>query len=177
MIEQPFPVEQSIQLTGAAMLVSGASFAGPATAYWMNRLGYRVTVIEVASGLRKGGTPVDIEGETIGVLAGMGMIDAVRAKALPPRGLEFKNADDSKIGAMEAQSVSDDAPNERCEIHRDDLLQILFASLEGAVEMMFSQSIKQLDQVPSRPVTWGNRGSDHPAGRSGHDPIRVDVSR
>jgi 2-polyprenyl-6-methoxyphenol hydroxylase-like FAD-dependent oxidoreductase len=55
-----------------AVLVSGASFAGLVTAYWMNRLGYRVTVIEVASGLRKGGTPVDIEGETIGILARMG---------------------------------------------------------------------------------------------------------
>jgi len=32
MIEQPFPVEQSIQPIGAAVLVSGASFAGLATA-------------------------------------------------------------------------------------------------------------------------------------------------
>ncbi len=86
MIDQPFPVGKSAKLTCAAVLVSGASFAGLATAYWMNRLGYRVTVIEVASGLRKGGTPVDIEGETIGILTHMGMIDAVRAKALPPRG-------------------------------------------------------------------------------------------
>ena len=63
----------------------------------MNRLGYRVTVIEVASGLRKGGTPVDVEGDTIGVLARVGMIDAVRPKALPPRGLGFKDADHSTI--------------------------------------------------------------------------------
>jgi 2-polyprenyl-6-methoxyphenol hydroxylase-like FAD-dependent oxidoreductase len=42
--------------------VSGASFAGLATAYWMNELGYEVTLIEIASELRKGGTPIDIEG-------------------------------------------------------------------------------------------------------------------
>jgi 2-polyprenyl-6-methoxyphenol hydroxylase-like FAD-dependent oxidoreductase len=84
MIDQRFSIEVSSWPAGAAVLVSGASFAGLATAYWMHRLGYRVTVIEVASGLRKGGTPVDIEGETIGVLTSMGMIDAVRAKALPP---------------------------------------------------------------------------------------------
>jgi 2-polyprenyl-6-methoxyphenol hydroxylase-like FAD-dependent oxidoreductase len=83
MADQSFPFEQSSRPTADAVLVSGASFAGLATAYWMNRLGYRVTVIDVASGLRKGGTPVDIEGETIGILARMGMIDAVRAKALP----------------------------------------------------------------------------------------------
>jgi hypothetical protein len=49
--------------------------SGLATGYWMNRLGYRVAVIEVASVPRNGGTPVDIEGETIGVLGRMGMVD------------------------------------------------------------------------------------------------------
>jgi len=148
MIEQPFPVEQSAPPSGAAVLVSGASFAGLATACWLNRLGYRVTVIEVASELRKGGTPVDIEGETIGVLARMGMIDAVRAKALPPRGLEFKDADDGTVAILEGRPDPDDAPNEKYEIHRDDLLEILFASVEGSAEVVFGQSIKQLEEGP-----------------------------
>jgi 2-polyprenyl-6-methoxyphenol hydroxylase-like FAD-dependent oxidoreductase len=149
-IEQPSPVEPSARPTRPAVLVSGASFAGLATAYWMNRLGYMVTVIEVASGLRKGGTPVDVEGETIGVLASMGVIDAVRAKALPPRGFEFKDADDGTLGSFGAGSERgpDDDPKARYEIHRDDLLEILFALVEGSVEIMFSQSIKQLDERP-----------------------------
>ncbi len=132
-------------MKGVAVLVSGASFAGLATAYWMNRLGYRVTVIEIASGLRKGGTPVDIEGDTIGILAGMGMIDAVRAKALPPRRLEFKDADDRTVGVLAGHSGPDDAPNEKYEIHRDDLLEIMFASVERSAQVMFGRSIKQLE--------------------------------
>jgi 2-polyprenyl-6-methoxyphenol hydroxylase-like FAD-dependent oxidoreductase len=148
MNEQPFPVEQSARSTGAAVLVSGASFAGVATAYWMNRLGYRVTLIEVASGLRKGGTPVDIEGETIGVLARMGVIDAVRAKALPPRGFEFKNADDGTLGKFGGQRGPDDVLNEKYEIHRADLLEILFALVEGSVQVVYGQSIKQLEERP-----------------------------
>ena len=154
-----------MQPSGAAVLVSGASFAGLATAYWMNELGYRVTVIEVANGLRKGGTPVDIEGETIGILARMGMIDAVRAKALPPRGLEFKDADDSTVGVLGDQgdrgdqSVADDAPNEKYEIHRDDLLDIMFASIEGSVEMVFGRSITQLEDGPDGVVVTFSDGS------------------
>ncbi|WP_267459725.1 hypothetical protein [Xanthomonas euvesicatoria] len=35
---------------GARVLVAGASFAGLSTAYWMDRLGYAVTVVEVAKG-------------------------------------------------------------------------------------------------------------------------------
>lgn len=40
------------------VLVSGASFAGLAAAWWMNKLGYAVTVVEIAKGRRKGGTPI-----------------------------------------------------------------------------------------------------------------------
>jgi 2-polyprenyl-6-methoxyphenol hydroxylase-like FAD-dependent oxidoreductase len=157
MIRQPFPIAKSAQPTGAAVLVSGASFAGLATAYWMTRLGYRVTVIEVASGLRKGGTPVDIEGETIGVLARMGMLDAVRAKALAPRRLEFKDADDGTLGELESCCDPDDATTEKYEIHRDDLLEILFASVGGLVEVVFGQSIKQLEEgTDGVEVTFGD---------------------
>jgi 2-polyprenyl-6-methoxyphenol hydroxylase-like FAD-dependent oxidoreductase len=143
--------------TGAAVLVSGASFAGLATAYWMKRLGYRVTVIEVANGLRKGGTPVDIEGEAIGVLARMGLIDAVRAKALPPRGFLFKDVDDGTMGLFGGEAGPDDARDEKREIHRDDLLDILFAAVEGSVEMVFSQTIRQLQELQDGiTVTFGD---------------------
>lgn len=159
MTNQPILDEKSALPRGAPVLVSGASFAGLATAYWMNRLGYRVTMIEVAGGLRKGGTPVDIEGETIGILARMGMVDAVRAKALPPRGLEFKDAGDCTIGVLGNHSVTDGAPDEKYEIHRDDLLEILFASVEDSVEIVFGRSIKQLENGPDEAVVTFNDGS------------------
>lgn len=44
----------------ATVLISAASLAGMATAYWMNRLGYAVMVVEIAGDVKKGGTPVDI---------------------------------------------------------------------------------------------------------------------
>jgi len=178
MIDQPFSVEQLTQPSGAAVLVSGASFAGLATAWWMNRLGYRVTVIDVASGLRKGGTPVDIEGETIGILARMGRLDAVRAKALPPRGLEFKDADDSTVGVLEAQSISADEPNERFEIHRDGLLEILFASVETSAEVVFGRSIKQLENGPDGVgVTFGDGSQQRYALVLGCDGNRSNTRR
>jgi 2-polyprenyl-6-methoxyphenol hydroxylase-like FAD-dependent oxidoreductase len=146
-----------IRPKAAAVLVSGASFAGLATAYWLNRLGYRVTVIEVANGLRKGGTPVDIEGESIGVLARMGIVDAVRAKALPPRRLEFKDADDVTLGLLGDEPGPDTASDEKYEVHRDDLLDILFASIEGSAEVVFGQTIRHLEQAQDGvTVTFGD---------------------
>ena len=147
-IEQWGRVGPSTLTAGTAVLVSGASFAGLATAFWMKELGYRVTVIEVASGLRKGGTPVDIEGETIGVLTRMGLMDAVRARALPPRTLEFKDCDDGTIGVVGGHDQPDEALDRRYEIHRDDLLEILSAAVEGTVEIVFGRSIKRLLDEP-----------------------------
>ncbi|TGX54065.1 FAD-binding monooxygenase [Sphingomonas gei] len=132
------------------VLISGAGFAGLATAFWMTRLGYRVTIIETSGGLRRGGTPVDIEGETIGILTRMEMIEAVRAKALPPRDFEFKDEEDTTLGGLTAASRPDDPSAARYEIHRDDLLDILFASVDGAVELHFGRSIAQLDDGPER---------------------------
>jgi 2-polyprenyl-6-methoxyphenol hydroxylase-like FAD-dependent oxidoreductase len=148
MIDHSVPDEKSAQRSGAPVLVCGASFAGLSTAYWLNRLGYQVTVVEIANGLRRGGTPVDIEGETIGVLQRMGMFDAVRAKALPPRAFEFKDADDNTLGGFGLETGPDAPPRTRFEIHRDDLLDILFAGVDGSVELLFGRSVKQLENGP-----------------------------
>lgn len=133
---------------GRAVLVSGASFAGLATAFWLREREFDVTVVEVAGGLRKGGTPVDIEGETIDVLCRMGLMDAVRAKALPRRGFEFKNADDVTLASLGENGTS--ASPERYEIHRDDLLDILFEAIAGRVDVRFGRSIDRLEEGPGR---------------------------
>jgi 2-polyprenyl-6-methoxyphenol hydroxylase-like FAD-dependent oxidoreductase len=160
MIEQRLSIDPSAQ-PNAEVLISGASFAGLSTAYWMSRLGYRVTVIDAASGLRRGGTPVDIEGETISVLVRMGLIDAVRAQALPPRGFEFKDADDNTLGVFGGRQSPNDPSDEKYEIHRDDLLDILFASIEGSAEVVFGQTIsRREDEQSGIAVTFGD-GSRH----------------
>lgn len=131
------------------VLINGASFAGLATAFWMNRLGHRVTIVELAPGLRRGGTPVDIMGETIDILRRMGLLDAVMAKALPPRGFEFKDEDDTTIGGFPAEAGEQDPAQARYEIHRDDLLDILFAAVDGAVDLQFGRSIRHLSEGPA----------------------------
>ncbi len=142
-----------------SILISGASFAGLSTAYWMTKLGYRVTVIELASGLRRGGTPVDIEGETIEVLSRMGMMEAVRAKVLPPRDVEFKDEKDVTLGALKAASRPDDPLARRHEIHRDDLLDILFGAVRGSVEMLFGRSLRRLEEGPAGVTVTFSDGS------------------
>lgn len=147
-----------MSLHASDVLVSGAGFAGLATAFWLDRLGYRVTVAEIAPGLRHGGTPVDIEGEALAVTARMGLLDAVRDKALPPRRVEFLGADGGTLGLMPAQS---DIRDEKHEIHRDDLLDILFAAVDGRVRTLFGRTIIALDETDQGVTATFDNGHRH----------------
>jgi 2-polyprenyl-6-methoxyphenol hydroxylase-like FAD-dependent oxidoreductase len=63
------------------VLISGASIAGPALAYWLHRYGHTVTVVEKAAALRPGGQAVDFKGDTHRqVLERMGILDEVQRR-------------------------------------------------------------------------------------------------
>lgn len=138
------------------VLVSGASFAGLTTAIWMQRLGYQVTVVEAATGLRKGGTPVDLRNDAMAIFDRMGILPDVRAKALPPRTTEFADIDGTPIARMEPEApeqaiVIDEYEIHRhddAEIHRDDLLAILFEEIGDSIEVIFGDSLTDLTETP-----------------------------
>jgi len=132
--------------TQEQVLISGASFAGLATALWMRRLGYEVTIVESGSGLKRGGTPVDIRDDTIAIVERMGLLEEIRAKALDPRATEFTTPEGELIARMDPEPPTGDAAGDGYEIHRDDLLDILAAATEGEVEMLWGNSVESLTE-------------------------------
>lgn len=63
------------------ILISGASVAGPVLAYWLDKYGFDVTVVERAPTLRKtGGHAVDLFRPAMQIAAKMGLVDAIREK-------------------------------------------------------------------------------------------------
>ena len=60
-------------------LISGASIAGPTLAYWLDRYGFDVTVVERAPAVRSGGYPIDIRGTAIAVIERMRLLPQVKA--------------------------------------------------------------------------------------------------
>ncbi|MBF4600557.1 FAD-dependent monooxygenase, partial [Frigoribacterium sp. VKM Ac-1396] len=128
------------------VLISGASFAGLATALWMRWLGYEVTIVEIGSGLKRGGTPVDIRDDTIAIVERMGLLEEIQAKALVPRVTEFTTPEGELIARMDPEPPTDDSAGDGYEIHRDDLLDILAAATEGEVEMLWGNSIESLTE-------------------------------
>lgn len=133
-------------LQAPSALISGASFAGLASAWWLHRLGYAVTVVEVAPAIRKGGTPVDIREGVVEVVRRMGLLDRIVGSSLPPRPMDFLDAAGAHLARMPADARN--APGtEGWEIERDTLLDMLYDEVRGDVEFLFSNSVTALEQT------------------------------
>jgi len=125
------------------VLVSGASFAGLTTAYWMNKMGYKVTIVEVGTYLKMGGTPVDIKDRTVDIVKRMGLFKQIKAQRIGPEKWEFKNADDVSENTVLLEKLPDD----EFEIERDTLLNMLFDLIKNEVNFIFNNSINSLTET------------------------------
>ena len=133
--------------TNKKVLVSGASFAGLSTAYWMNKLGYQVTVIEIAEGLKKGGTPVNILSNTINIVERMGLLNQIKLNKLNMELMEFKNTDDVTERLEYIQKNQEDRGEVEYEIERDVLLNMMYNAVKDDVTFIFGDSIISLAEA------------------------------
>ncbi|MBE9601852.1 FAD-dependent monooxygenase [Pedobacter sp. MC2016-24] len=129
------------------VLISGASIAGLSTAYWMNTLGYQVTVIEIANEPRIAGAAIDIRGTTVDIAKRMGIYEQLIASRLQVELVEFKNADDTTAGSISLKKEDTELPDDDIEVERDKFLNILLDALQDEVEFIFNDSIVALAET------------------------------
>ncbi|WAL93704.1 FAD-dependent monooxygenase [Streptomyces sp. Je 1-369] len=128
------------------VLISGASIAGPALAYWLNRYGYAVTVVEKASALRGGGYPVDIRGTALEVVRRMGILPQLRDVHIDLRRLTFLDGDGTEVASVDPHHLTGGVGGEDLEVRRGDLTEALYGAVRGDVEFLFDDRIETLDQ-------------------------------
>lgn len=127
------------------ILISGASIAGLTLAYWLQRYGYEVTIIERAAKPREGGSPIDVRDKAIDVAERMGILSKIQAVRTSTESIAFVNADGKTVGSIDFEVTSNN-PNRDVELQRDDLVNIIYEETKGKVEFMFNNSIKTLTQ-------------------------------
>ena len=128
------------------VLVSGASFAGLTTAFWMNRLGYKVTVVEIAKDLRMGGSPVDIKEHTVDIVERMGLLERIKDSSLKAKAIDFLDVTGAPIAKLSAPIGEGPDPQPEYEIERDTLLQMMFEAVEDDVEFLFDERVESMDE-------------------------------
>jgi len=126
------------------VLISGASIAGPALAYWLGRYGFRPTVVEIAPTPRTGGNAVDFRGPLhLGLLRKMGVLDALRAVQTGGTAMRFVDEQGRYRMEMPTEFAGGDL-----ETLRGDLSRILCAAAADTTEYLFGDSIAALADTP-----------------------------
>ncbi|KAG5749211.1 hypothetical protein H9Q69_008534 [Fusarium xylarioides] len=137
-------------MSGLKVLVSGASIAGPATAYWLAKAGAKVTVIERFPALRTSGQAVDIRTAGVSVMRKMAWLEAaVRAKSTQEEGISFVREDGTPYGVIRPTGNPDQQSLvSEYEILRGDLSKILFDMTKdnNNINYIFDEQIASMQQ-------------------------------
>src|SRR5690349_5947463 len=98
--------ERSLMNTkNTTILISGASIAGPALAYWLKRYGFTPTVIERAPHLRAGGYPIDVRYEAVPIAQRMGMWPRLQEEQTNFEEIAFVDERNRLIGRVNGQAL------------------------------------------------------------------------
>ncbi|WP_030712603.1 FAD-dependent monooxygenase [Streptomyces sp. NRRL F-2580] len=128
------------------VLISGASIAGPALAYWLGRHGFKPTVVELAPALRKGGHAVDFRGEIhLTVLERMGLLPELHRIQTGGSPMRFVDEAGRTLLHLPAEFAGGEI-----EVLREDLARVLYAHSVPYTEYIFGDSITGLTETASR---------------------------
>jgi 2-polyprenyl-6-methoxyphenol hydroxylase-like FAD-dependent oxidoreductase len=131
-------------MTGKTILISGASIAGPALAYWLHRHGFQPTVVERAPAPRPGGQAVDIRGAAVDVVERMGLLAEIRANDTAIKEMSYVDEKGKTIASLDAAFGVLDKRD--VEIAKGELTRILFDATREHVEYLFGDAITGLTE-------------------------------
>ncbi|KAK8866196.1 hypothetical protein IAR55_001347 [Kwoniella newhampshirensis] len=128
---------------GRNVLISGGSIAGPSVAFWLNRYGFRTTLVERWHEVRPGGQNVDIEGSGRTVLRKMKLESEVLALHTKETGSNWMTIDGQSRLHLPMGDIS---PTNETEIQRGDLAKLLYDKTKAQTEWIFGDQIVGIDE-------------------------------
>ncbi|MDT9594261.1 FAD-dependent monooxygenase [Nocardioides zeae] len=130
------------------VLVTGASIAGPAAAFWLARAGFEVTVVERAPELREGGQNIDVRATGREVLRRMGLEQAVLDRNTGEVGTRFVDEDGSVLAEFDVDGSEDsDGPTAELEILRGALARVVADACPETVRWRFGAQVVEVHDV------------------------------
>ncbi|HEX4725351.1 MAG TPA: FAD-dependent monooxygenase [Pseudonocardiaceae bacterium] len=134
-------------MTNRNVLISGASIAGPALAYWLYQRGFAPTVVERAPAPRPGGQTVDLRGAGRTVVDRMGLMSRVREVSVEQRGFAIVDANGRIKAEVPEDAFGGEGIISEIEILRGDLGQIFYEASLPTTEYLFDDTITGIQQA------------------------------
>jgi 2-polyprenyl-6-methoxyphenol hydroxylase-like FAD-dependent oxidoreductase len=159
------------------ILISGAGIAGVSLAFWLKKFGFHPTIIEISPQLRTGGYAIDFMGAGYDVAEKMGILPALEQVDLDISKLVFVDEHNEEKGSMNYQKIKKLMHNRALTLLRSDLARVIYNSLDPDIEMIFGDTIENMEQDEEQVIVTARSGLkrsfDLVIGADGlHSPVR-----
>jgi 2-polyprenyl-6-methoxyphenol hydroxylase-like FAD-dependent oxidoreductase len=126
--------------------INGAGIAGACLAYWLERSGHDVVLIEKASQFRTGGYGVDFWGVGYTVAERMGILPELRANGYTFREVRDVDKRGRKVGGFSTDFLRQSLMDRFTSIPRGDLAAAIYRIIGSRVETLFDNSISAINE-------------------------------
>ncbi len=130
------------------VLVSGAGVAGSCLAWWLDRYGYAVTLVEQAPEPRSGGYVIDFWGLGYDVAEKMGVLDELRRHDLNVQEFRIVDRGGRRISGFNQGAVQELIKGRGMSLPRSALASTLYEAVKDRVEVRFGNSVTGLEDSP-----------------------------
>jgi 2-polyprenyl-6-methoxyphenol hydroxylase-like FAD-dependent oxidoreductase len=141
-----------------SVLVSGAGVAGSCLAWWLDRYGYAVTLVEQAPEPRTGGYVIDFWGLGYDVAEKMGMLDELRRHDLKVQEFRIVNRVGRRISGFNQGEVQKLIKGRGMSLPRSALASALYEAVKDRVDVRFGNSVTSLEDSPRGVAVWLREG-------------------
>ena len=125
------------------VLIVGAGIGGPTLAYWLLRAGHRVTIVERAPELRRGGYVVDFWGAGFDVAERMGIVPDLRDRGYTFTQARSVDGAGRRVASVRPATILGDITR-YVTIGRSDLAAAIYDALDGAAELILDDTVRAL---------------------------------
>lgn len=131
-------------------LVVGAGVAGPTVAYWLQRAGHEITLVEQATEPRRGGYVVDFWGAGYDVAERMGIVDDLERRGFRLAEGRSVTATGRRIASLDPSGLVAATGGRYISIARSDLADVVLGALAERVELVRGDTVTTLDDDGDR---------------------------
>ena len=145
---EPQPSRRSGEIflcAAVRIAINGAGIAGPTLAYWLERTGHEVLLVEAAPTLRTGGYVIDFWGIGYDIAERMGLLPRIRELGYQVREVRFVDQTGGKSADFSTEVVARAMGGRFTSLRRSDLAATIYSALDGRVETIFGDSIAGIE--------------------------------
>lgn len=127
------------------VVINGAGIAGPTLAYWLQKSGHEVVLVEQAPELRRGGYIIDFWGIGYDIAEKMGIIPRVRELGYQIEEVRYVDRNGRKSAGFSVELFWRMTKHRFTSVKRSDLSATIYDAIDGNVETIFGDSIAAVD--------------------------------